>query len=338
MLIRFTRKTFLALVAVAGLATSSGASSADHDKNTRWQTIDPQGQATQRHENGMVAHKGKIYVIGGRGVKPVEVFDPNTKTWTKKANTPIEMHHITPVSFGDSILVVTGLTGKYPAELPLQKVWQYTPESDTWQALEQIPKLRQRGGAGVTVYQNHIYIVGGIKLGHTSGTNNLFDRYNPQDKSWITLTDAPHIRDHGNAVVVGDVLVALGGRNTSYHEPERFTAFFEQVSDKVDVYDFASEQWGTLKSRLPLGTAGAGAAVVNNTLYYVGGEYAAKLANNRTFSLDLATQTWTELAQLQRGRHGTNAVVIDNKIYMAMGSGNKGGRPELNSIEVFEVE
>lgn len=303
-----------------------------------WNTLDTKGSPTARHENGMVAHDGKVYVVGGRRIKPIDVYDPVSNSWFKNKPTPFEMHHITPVSVGDKILVVTGLTGKYPKELPFTHVWEYNPKKDTWHQGFEIPESRRRGGAGVTVYQGKVYIVGGIKFGHTSGTTHMVDVYDPVKQTWGTLTDAPHIRDHSNAVVLDNKLIAFGGRNTSYHEPESFAAFFKQVNDKVDVYDFVTKEWRTLKARLPIPTAGAGAIVHKNKLYYVGGEHSPKPANNRMVSFDFVSNTFKEEATLNQGRHGTNAVLIGNKIYFAMGSGNKGGGPELNSIEVFSVE
>lgn len=47
---------------------------------------------------------------------------------------------------------------------------------------------------------------------------------------------------------------------------------------------------------------------------------------------------WEKLSPLQQGRHGTGAVVVDGKIYIVAGSGNRGGGPELNSIEVLSLK
>ncbi|MGJ8679956.1 Kelch repeat-containing protein [Paraglaciecola sp.] len=304
----------------------------------QWKTLDAKGHSTARHENGLVAHQDKVFVIGGRGMKPIDVFDPATKTWTNNATTPFEMHHITPVSIDGKILIVTGLTGKYPKEQPITHVWEYDAEKDQWAQGFEIPLPRRRGGAGVTVHNGKVFIVGGIKLGHTSGTSNMLDVFDPKTNTWTELTDAPHIRDHSNAAILDEKLIAFGGRNSSYHEPEAFGAFMRQVNDKVDVYDIEENVWKTLKTRLSIPTAGAGAVVYNNRLYYAGGEHAPKPASSRTVSFGLDAKQWQEEPKLKRGRHGTNAALIGNKMYIAMGSGNKGGGPELNSIEVLELK
>jgi len=53
-------------------------------------------------------------------------------------------------------------------------------------------------------------------------------------------------------------------------------------------------------------------------------------------ALDVETGEWTDLPSLNQGRHGTQAIVYNGKIYIAAGSGNRGGGPELTSMEVFE--
>ncbi|MGL1888978.1 MAG: kelch motif-containing protein [Reichenbachiella sp.] len=43
------------------------------------------------------------------------------------------------------------------------------------------------------------------------------------------------------------------------------------------------------------------------------------------------------LVLLNQGRLGTNAVIVNNKVYIAAGCANRGGESELNSIEVLDL-
>ena len=52
-----------------------------------WETVAVSGEPTARHESAMVAFDGKAYLMAGRGVKPVEEFDPSTKTWRELGPT-----------------------------------------------------------------------------------------------------------------------------------------------------------------------------------------------------------------------------------------------------------
>ena len=76
-------------------------------------------EPTARHEAAMVALGGKAYLMGGRGVKPVEEFDPRTSPWRQLRPAPLEMHNFQPVAVGGQIYVMTAMTGKYPKETPL---------------------------------------------------------------------------------------------------------------------------------------------------------------------------------------------------------------------------
>lgn len=330
---KFRLKTYLALV-LSNLLFNVAFAQINGLTGYRWTTIDAKGEVTSRHESSMVVYKDKIYLLGGRGINPVNVFDPKTNTWSAKKETPIEFHHFQAVVYKDAIYVVGAMTGKYPIETPLENVWIYSPENDTWKKGVEIPKNRRRGGAGAALYKDKIYLACGIDFGHTSGTNNLFDEFDPQTGKWKTMTKAPHIRDHFSVIVVEDKLYCIGGRNTSFHLPERFGAFFEQTMPFVDVYDFIEEEWHTMKEILPYPTAAGGLVSLDDKIIYAGGEGEYPVAYNQTCVLDLSSGKWTELSPLNRGRHSGGSVVFENEIYMAAGSPNKGGG-NLNTIEVF---
>ena len=301
----------------------------------QWKTLEPLEDCTKRHECGFVAHDNALYLVGGRGIKPVEKYDIKQNSWKAMAPTPLEIHHLTPVSVNGKIYVVGGLSGKYPEEQPLSHVYAFDANTNSWDKVFEIPEERRRGGAGVVVYKSKIYIVNGITFGHTSGTNAMFDVFDPVNRTWTILADAPNIRDHSSAVIFGDKLIALGGRNTSYHEPDNFTAFFSTVKNEVDYYDFKTKKWATYTSLLPAPSAGGGAVELNDKIYYVGGETGEKLANNQMYAFDPKNDIWEKKAFLNQGRHGTNAVINDGLIYIAAGCANRGGSPEINSIEVY---
>ena len=315
---------------------SLGYSNAQNISNYRWTTIEAKGKITARHESSMVAYKGKFYLIGGRGINPVNVFDPKTNTWEEKGKTPFEMHHFQAVSYQDAIYVVGAMTSHYPKEFPVENIWIYYPENDVWKKGAEIPKERRRGGAGASVYKDKLYLTCGIDFGHTSGTNNNFDSYNLKTGEWEILPKAPHIRDHFSTIIVDNNLYCIGGRNTSFHYPDRFGAFFEETMPYVDVYNFEHGAWHTMKEKLPFPTAAGGLVYFNNKIIYTGGEGEWKQAYNTTQSLDLETNIWSQLPTLNTGRHRGGTVLFDQKIYTVAGSPNKGGG-NLNSMEVFSL-
>jgi len=310
-------------------------SSIRDDPQWQWETLKTNGYPTGRHETSLVECGGKFYMIGGRESRQIDCFDPETQRWTKMGVTTPLIHHYQPVVWDNKIYMVGAMTGSYPKEPPMTRVQIYDPTLDTWTEGDEMPAQRLRGSAGTVVYHKKIYMVCGITLGHTSGTNNWFDEFDPATGVWTSLPDAPHIRDHFHAVVLDDKLYCIGGRNTSYRHltnPNQ-SDFFGAVERWVDVYDFTSGTWSTLPKPLPVGSAAGGIATLSGLIFYFGGENAST-ALDRTQVLDPLTGDWHQLARLQQGRHGSQAVVYRDRIYISAGSPNRGGG-RVTSTEVF---
>lgn len=354
------RKISLTLFAVVGLAIITRAQG-------HWQLVKTANKIEPRSECSLVAAEDKLYLIGGNGpARPVEAYDPKTNTWAQKAMAPFTMHHLQAVGLGDKVYVLDAFyDGGYPDQVPLPNVYCYDTKKDSWQKLAEIPAERRRGGAGEAVYNGRLYIVCGITHGHRSGTNSMFDCYDPATDKWTSLPDAPHIRDHSMAVVVGDKLYAIGGRNTSLHDADNFMSFFNKVVLDVDCYDFKTGKWSTLEAKLPMGTGGGTAVNLNNKIFYIGGERATDTKPNGpqkdVYCLDPAKDTqWQKVADLNQARNGVGGTVLNDKIYIAGGAnggpggpppngGNSGGNPPPNgaapsdnqgdiALEVFSLK
>ena len=292
-----------------------------------------------RSECGLAAANGKLYLMGGGGnsALPVEIFDPATATWTKGATAPSIMHHFQPVTLGDKIYVLEAFVdNNYPNQTTAANVFCYDTKKDTWTKLAGLSVERRRAGAGAAVYNGKLYLAGGIQNGHASGTTNMFDVYDPATDKWTALPNAPHIRDHSMAAVLNDKLYAIGGRNTSIHEPE-FGAFYSKVVLEVDAYDFKTGQWSTHAVKLPQGTGGGSAVVGGPFLFYIGGERATDTEANAprkdVYYIDpRSDKAFTKTSDLNLARNGPGGAVIvtvnGNKtnydIYIAGGAGNNG--------------
>lgn len=286
-----------------------------------------------RHEASYVNVGSKFYLIGGRGKLTVDVFDPAAKTWISGTNKPpFQIHHFQGVELNGLIYILGAFTGSYPGETPVANVYIYNPASDTWTEGPLIPEGRRRGSAGAVVYNNKIYLVGGIQNGHTSGWVSWLDEFDPSTGSWTPLNDAPRNRDHFQAVVIGDKLYAAGGRNSG------LTSVFDDTMGEVDVYSFSTGQWSTMTNSLPTERAGVTAVGVDNELLIIGGESGAgPNAHAETEALNVTTGEWRTLDDLIQGRHGTQALVYNGAVYIAAGSGARGSSPELNTQEMLPL-
>ncbi len=301
----------------------------------KWEEVKTKNTAPNCNECGMAAVNGKLYLFGGdnEAAKPVMCFDPATNLWTKLAVAPVPMHHFEAVALQNKVFVLEAFSGgDFPNQDNMPNVYSYDTTQDTWEKGGEVPPERRRAGAGAVAYQGKLYLVAGIQHGHASGTTNMFDCYDPQTKAWTILPNAPHIRDHCSATVIGDKLYLVGGRNTSFRDPERKVPFFAMTMPDVDVYDFKSGQWSTLAAKLPQGSGGGAVVNLQGTLYYMGGERATATERNaprkNVYSLDPATPNpWKEVDSLNKARNGMAAAVIGNTIYVAGGSGGPGGPP-----------
>ncbi len=326
-------KKYLYLCLILQILSCKTTSNLAIDATRKWDYIEPQNTCTKRHECAAVSINNQLYLLGGRGVKPVEGYDPLSKKWQTFVETPLEMHHFQAVAFQDDIYVLGAFTGKYPHETPIPNIWIFNPAKNEWRKGADIPADRQRGAAGVFVYKNKIYTVNGIIDGHFDGHVAWFDVYDPLSKTWEKLPDSPHARDHFQAAVVDNKLYVAGGRRSSAKTKE----VFQLTVAAVDVFDFKTQKWTTLnaENNIPTQRAGCTALTYGDRVVVIGGESGQEMAHNSCEAFNTKTQKWEILAPLKTGRHGTQAVVLNDKIYIAAGCAKRGGAPEQNSVEVF---
>ena len=298
-----------------------------------WTSIDTENFPLPRHENSFVENNGKFYLLGGRGIKPIEEFDPKTNTWKTLAMAPMEFHHFQAISFKNEIYVIGALTGGYPHETPLTHFLIFNPKTNTWREGAEIPADRRRGSAGVLTRGDKIYMVCGIVDGHYADFVPWFDEYDTKTGKWTMLPDAPRPRDHFGAVLVDDKVYASGGR-TSHAEIGKV---LDLVIPEVDFFDFKTNQWATVEAGLPTPRGGTSSIGNGKYLLVMNGESTVQEASHAEVEvLDTKTGIWSTLPSLGQGRHGTGVIYYKGKLYVAAGSAKRGGGPELNTMEVLE--
>ncbi len=302
-----------------------------------WATVTPaSGALTPRHECTFVECDGKFYLLGGRGIKPVDIYDPATNTWTQGSKSPLAFHHFQPVVHDHRIVIVGAMTGSFPKEPPVDKILIYTPATDKWSEGPALPADRLRGGAGTVIHNNTLYLVCGIQIGHWGGHVAWTDALDLNTMKWRRLPDAPRARAHFQAAILDGKLYAVGGRRSSAETKQTFNL----VVPEVDVLDLATETWTTLPaaSNLPRPRAGTNTIAVNNRILVLGGESMEQpIAHNEVHALNPATGEWTLHSTFATGRHGSGTILFNNALYIASGSGKRGGQPELDSLETLPL-
>ncbi|KAA1260177.1 N-acetylneuraminate epimerase [Rubripirellula obstinata] len=339
-MIAFLRKVLLGcislLFAVVISCNSDGAEPTGEGVQN-WTPLETTNLPDKRHEAAFVECGGRFYLLGGRKVKPVDIFDPATGTWTKGSRPPMEIHHFQPVVWDNKILIAGAMTGAYPREVSLDRILIYEPAADQWTWGAEIPESRRRGGAGSVIHGGYLYLVSGIQNGHWDGWVPWLDRFDLENQTWEKLPDAPRSRDHFQAAVIDGEIYAAGGRRSSASTKQ----VFDLTIQEVDVYEIETQKWRTLpeSSNLPIPRAGCFSFVLGSDLLVAGGEsMLQRTAHNEVHALNTETGKWSLMSRFDRGRHGTGIASWENRLYTVAGSGGRGGSPELDTTETLSLD
>jgi N-acetylneuraminic acid mutarotase len=186
-----------------------------------WKALAP--LPTKRGSPNAVAHKGRIYVIGGAGVHPGskavdihparphraldvnEVYDPATNTWEKRNPMPTARNHAAAGMVNDKIYVIAGRLGAafITRASNTDVVEEYDPATDQWGPLR-APMPTARSAVSWGTYKGRIYVAGGEERsgGPWQRTFRAVEAYDPKSNSWSQLPPMSFPR-HGMA---GDIV------------------------------------------------------------------------------------------------------------------------------------
>jgi len=289
---------------------------------------------TARHENGFVQVGVHFYLLGGRDDKKIEKYNLTTKTWATTKTTLNDVHHFQAVVFDGLIYIINAMKDDFPTETLWPNVLIYDPINDKLFTGPEIPEDRRRGSSGAVVYNNKIYVIAGIQNGHTDGWVKWVDEFDPNSGEWKTLADAPRERDHFMAAL-NDGKIYVAGGHTSFYNNDTDNYDRTRTIGEVDVYDIENNTWSTLPNNLPTQRVGAAVGILGNELFVMGGESAQTEIHSETEALNLRTHIWRKAKKMLTPRHGIQAIVNNNGIFVAAGAGDREGPPQLDSQEAF---
>lgn len=293
-------------------------------------------QFTARHEAGLAFHNGNFYLLGGRRINGVNIYEPANNTWRTGAKPPVEIHHFQPVVYNDAIYIIGAFTGPWPGEKPLDKVLIYKIKEDRFEWGADIPPHRQRGSVATAEHDGMIYLVGGITEGHRRGSVAWTDSFDPNTGAWQALPDAPNARDHAQAAINNHQLYVFGGRNSSHATGQDM----DLVSEYGNVFDIATGEWRHITSNLRIPTPRSGLMLASwqQHVFTLGGESADQdAAHNEMESFHVGEQRWYRWPNLTQGRHGTGLIISSNEALTVSGSGRRGHLPELLDLETLDL-
>lgn len=327
---RFVKITVLVTTIAAAGSWSDAASQESlrpvQGTPTGWTRVSGTSAPAGRHESATAVVNGKLYLMGGRSLRPLDIFDIETRRWRNGAPAPFELHHAQAAVFDSKIYFLGGLTGLEP-ETPISHVLIYDPAADSWSAGPEVPAGRARGAGGLVLHNGLLYLVGGNTLGHRAGGSVAWlDSFDPRTGVWTQLPDAPRVRDHFQAAVLDGKIYAPAGRVPG-----------AGAVAMMDVYDIAAKQWSTVKHPIPTTRSGVGVVAVKGLIVVIGGEGGRRPAHDAVEAYDPKRDAWIALPPLPTGRHGTQPVVIGDAIHVVSGSLSSGWGHEANDHWMLPV-
>jgi RNA polymerase sigma factor (sigma-70 family) len=265
---------------------------------------------------------GKIYILGGCNAYGregdilliVEMYDPTTDAWTRKADMPSARVGLSAAVVDGRIYAFGGVS-----EPDSQKMEVYDPVTDAWTTKGDTP------GLGLwfpsSVVDGRIYAFGGTGC-------RVVQEYDPATDTWASKAEKPLLSWEGmcSSVVNGKIYVFGGEINA------------DTVVPNVFEYDPATDGWEQ-KADMPTPRAGAAAAVVNEKVYIIGGH---RPFTPLTLSpgiptvevYDPATDTWEKRMDMPTARTVLSTGVVKGRIY-AIGGGEANFAHVLSALEVY---
>jgi N-acetylneuraminic acid mutarotase len=225
---------------------------------------------TLRSDFGIAVVNNKIFCIGGivaydwsgngEGILSAvnEVYDPSTDTWESRTSMPTVRQRPKAAAVNGEIYVIGGF--QYTDSPPPQGIVEldtneaYNPETDTWATKAPMPNMPSNPTSASL--DSKIYVISGFQ-------GNLTQIYDADSDSWSKGADIP--------TPVG---LAAAASTSGEFAPKRIYVLGGYKSyDEValnQIYNPSTDTW-TAGEQMPTARHSFGIAVVNDTLYAIGG-------------------------------------------------------------------
>ena len=204
---------------------------------------------------GVIA--GKIYAIGGtvhpRDKKPgdpwridlVEVYDPVSDTWTKRAKMPTRRDGAGVGVVRDTIYVIGGSGWPHDGQggPALATIEAYHPKTNRWRKKPNMPNLRWV--FLTVVVDEKIYLIGGLRAGDRHPAP--VEVYEPATERWRLVSARSTIKSPFGVAAVNGKIYIFGGK-TEDRELSPIVEVFDTGFRKVEARGKLPTRWGELKT------------------------------------------------------------------------------------------
>ncbi len=252
---------------------------------------------------------GKIYAAGG-GSETLEMYDPETDSWTELASPPFPISSGT--AYNKKLYCITSLD----STIVDNAICIYDPAEDAWSTVLLLADMNSFNVQAVLT-DSGIYFFNGIG----SKYNDVW-LYKPALNDWdnVAMSNEKYLLRAG-AASDGSYLYAAGG----YRNSEGFLTDIRRLQ-------ISTGEW-TNFGRMSAGKYDSGVAVLGGYLYIAGGYSTA--GTLRTFErLPLGQGDPELLPGIPTARKNPAVAVMNGKIFIIGGS--NGNNESLSAVEEFD--
>jgi len=245
--------------------------------------------------------------------------------WLVLAPFPVPSEEVLGATANNKMYVFAGLA---PVWKPKALVYEYDPAANTWTQKKPMP-LPSHHVAFATL-NDKIYAFGGFKPPENGPPawdpiDNAWE-YDPAADTWKALAPLPSKRGAASAAVLNGKIYVTGGATSlpGVKENGIHPARPHNVVATVDVYDPATNSWGSARPLLLARNHHASAAV-GGRLYVIGGRVSSAFISGTSNNVDLieaydpATDLWSARPRMPTPRSAIAAGVYNGRIIIPGG-------------------
>lgn len=272
-----------------------------------------------RFESASAVIDGCLYVLGGfknqalQVSKRVDIYDPETDSWTQGTDMPTGVTHVGVATDGTDMWLAGGFEGDNPGAV-VPDVWKYDTLADTWTA--GLPLPFERGGGALVRVGRDLHYFGGVIFDRNTGSGDHWVLDLDGGGAWQPRAPLPGPRNHLSAVERGGRIYALGGQEGHDIDPVDV--------DWCHVYDPLADSWSPIANLpLPRSHFEPGTFLLRDWIVIAGGRSSVIGAPGLVdvTGYDPDTDTWLALPSLPEQLLAPTVRVIGGQM-IAVGGGD----------------
>ena len=272
---------------------------------------------------------------------------PPIGSWTALADLPFATQEIYPAPFWrrqsierplkpapyNILINAGGFSPSAPSQVTDQTIF-YDPLTNEWGNGTSLPQARHH--IALVNHNGFIFAVGGFSADERGGWQSQTDvwRLDSLNGTWIPMAPLPSPQSETVCVSLAGYIHIVSGRSPSGSRNFEWRDHIDTSNHWA--FDAHHNHWEPV-APIPTARNSAASAIVDNTLYVMGGRTVYGPNTNVVDAYDAFSDRWTRVAPMPKAHAGHAAGVINGKIY-AFGGEVFEPRPGAVFAECWEYD